>query len=818
MHYFRIPESEWEKDLRRMQADGFNIVDTYIPWFVHEPEENKFNFEALQKFLDLVRKHNLYLVARPGPYINSETDQGGFPRWLSGKGVNFRSDSEASLRWTKHWYDAVMPLLARNQISRGGPVIMVQLENEYGHPQYISNDEKKRYTSFLIETASSYGFTIPFMGNDMQFAQDPNDPVLSKLYGTVDAYFDSYKDLEQMLQKQRQLNTSTPLGSAEYNLADPAATVRTMLGLGTDYLDMYLFRGGSQFGVAAKGYESASYEADAPIAEGGYALPPYGAVKATAMFLKQYGSAMARSEPAQMATVDDPEVWITQRNNHQQGFLFVRSAVRGVSERTLALKSLSAQKITYRDPATGEVRVIPQYTTMLLHREQSRLMVLNLPITSQAEVVYSTAELLGHYASSGMTWLVFYGDPGEQAEVALTFKSKPEGLPADAVWNDEHHEAVLRLQFTAADRILSLSKHLSIMVVSRERAYLAKELAIAGQPALVISNADETDAEISGEQVNLQWGLRRSPGQVTVLSLHRIERAVVNGRAVPVRVIGGAQQFLADLPVPNLGFAPQNAHIKQRRKGFRPSFERSETQLRSLPEFEIWKKGVTQYSATLPTGLGSLRLRFFTDDYKAVYLNGNFIQEVSNRAKESFIPSDYCSGQNTSKLEIYYLDTGRPKEDLGLWRMDEDKGLQSAEWVNGNSVTPADAQWKIEFADLDRLRMSLRRESRPNVIEYTFPRVQRENWEAVQRVFMPGIRGLVYLNGIYVENHEPGSVASLGRPGIYLPPSFLKNQNQLLFVTFDPVPPDLELPVIKADSDSIRKIAHVQLSFAAKGE
>src|SRR5579872_4289620 len=156
MHYFRIPESEWETDLRRMQADGFNIVDTYIPWFIHERDENKFDFEALQKFLDLVRKHNLYLVARPGPYINSETDQGGFPRWLSGKGVSFRSDSEASLRWTKHWYDAVMPVLARNQISRGGPVIMVQLENEYGHPQYISDDEKKCYTRFLIETASSY--------------------------------------------------------------------------------------------------------------------------------------------------------------------------------------------------------------------------------------------------------------------------------------------------------------------------------------------------------------------------------------------------------------------------------------------------------------------------------------------------------------------------------------------------------------------------------------------------------------------------------------------------------------------------------------
>ncbi len=370
MHYFRIPEPEWAATFERMKEDGFNIVDIYIPWFVHEPEEGKFNFDNLQRFLDMAHKYGLYVVARPGPYINSETDQGAFPRWLSGRNVGFRRNTELDRKWSKHWYDAVMPLLARNQITHGGPVIMVQIENEYGHPQYISNQEKKEYVKFLYQTASAYGFDVPLMGNDMQFAQeDPGDPILSKIYGTVDAYFGSYNDLEKMLAKQRQLTTNGPLGCAEYGLQGAEATVRTMLGLGADYLDLYMFRGGSQFTHAAKGYEFAGYSADAIVEEGGFVVPKYRAMKANAMFLRQFGSTLARSEPAaEPATSDDPELWVTERNNGGRGFLFVRSDMRGVSQRTLALESASQQHITYHDPKSGDARVIPQYTTMLLRR------------------------------------------------------------------------------------------------------------------------------------------------------------------------------------------------------------------------------------------------------------------------------------------------------------------------------------------------------------------------------------------------------------------------------------------------------------------
>jgi beta-galactosidase len=135
VHYFRIPSQEWDDALRRIAHDGFNLVDIYIPWSIHEPEASKFDFAHSECFLGLAQKHDLFVVARPGPYVCSEFDQGGFPRWLSGKDTGFRSNNPVSRQQTKHWYDAVMPILARHQVTGGGPVIMVQIENEYGHPQ-----------------------------------------------------------------------------------------------------------------------------------------------------------------------------------------------------------------------------------------------------------------------------------------------------------------------------------------------------------------------------------------------------------------------------------------------------------------------------------------------------------------------------------------------------------------------------------------------------------------------------------------------------------------------------------------------------------
>jgi len=814
MHYFRIPQAEWEADFQRMREDGFNIADIYIPWFIHEPEEGKFDFASLQKFLDLARKYGIYIVARPGPYINSETDQGAFPRWLSGKNVGFRRNTELDRKWSKHWYDAIMPLLAQNQVTRGGPVIMVQIENEYGHPQYLSDEEKKEYVRFLYQAASAYQFDVPLMGNDMQFAQqDPSDPILSRIYGTADAYFDSYTSLEEMLTKQRKLNNNSPLGCAEYGLAGAEATVRTMLGLGTDYLDEYLFRGGSQFRYAAKGYEFAGYSADAIVEEGGYTMPKYGPMKTAALFLRQFGATLARSEPAsEPATVDDPEVWIRQRNHSDQGFLFVRSDMRGVSERTLSLQSVSQQHISYVDPKSHRKRVIPEHSSLLLRREQTRLLALNLQLGPQSALVYSTADLLGRYAYRERTWLVFYGGPGEIGEASFHFAAKPADLNRNAVWDDEHQEAVLALPFGDRDQIVPVTKDLSVLLISRERAYRAKEFSLGNEPELLISGADDAFIKSDGNKIDFDLQSRHSLGNMTLLSGPQLTGVTFDHKPARIVAIAGTQQFSVNLPVPELSLPDERVALTRSWNGFRPSIHRTVSQPASLSELEVWEKGVAHYHASFPGQDHPLRLTFFTDDYKAVYINGNFSPEASNRATEALLLAPCAT--RTCALDIYYLDTGRPKEDLGLWRLDEKKGLTAVEWVTGVDQVPVLAEWQIEFARLDDLGDPPRSDSPITTLEYSFHRPDSAGLTAVWRVFMPEIPGLVYLNGIYMEHHEPGRTLNIGRDGIYLPPSLLKADNTLLLVAFEPVPEHLQASLIRAETDSIRKQARVVLEFA----
>jgi hypothetical protein len=814
MHYFRIPAAEWDTDFKRMQEDGFNIVDVYIPWFIHEPEEGKFDFDSLQTFLDLAHKHGLYVVARPGPYINSETDQGAFPRWLSGKNVGFRRNTDLDRKWSKHWYDAVMPVLARNQVTRDGPVIMVQIENEYGHPQYLSEGEKEDYVRFLYQVASGYGFDVPLMGNDMQFAQkDPADPILGKIYGTVDAYFDSYQSLEEMLTKQRKLNSNSPLGCAEYGLNGAEATVRTMLGLGTDYLDLYLFRGGSQFSYAAKGYEFAGYSADAIVEEGGYTMPKYGPMKTTALFLRQFGETLARAEPAaEPATVDDPEVWVRQRNNGDKGFLFVRSDMRGVSDLTLALQSRSEQHISYVDPKSHEKRLIPAHSRLLLKREQTRLLPLNLPVNENSSLVYSTADLLGRYAYSDRTWLVFYGDPGEIGEASFHFNAKPEALNGNSIWDGKNQEATFVFPFGDRDQVLPVTKDLSLLLISRERAYRSKELIVGDKTALLLSSADDAPFDTPEGKVAFHLQARRSLQDFTVLSESPV-RVVTSGSGhTEIASVSGAQQFSVDIAVPNLSEPDRQASLSNSSTGFQPIIERKLSQLDSLPELQICKKGITHYHAAFPGLDRPLRLSFFTDDYRAVYVNGKFAAEASNRAPDALLLKPCANDQNCT-LDIYYVDTGRPKEDLGLWRLDERKGLAAAAWVDGGDEKPIRTEWQVEFAGLDDLGRSSHNGGSITTLQYSFPRPPAGEVTSVWRAFMPEIRGLVYLNGIYMEHHEPKRKPNIGRDGIYLPPSMLKAQNTLLFVAFDPIPANLPPPVIRAEPDSIRKKAELVLDF-----
>ncbi len=150
LHYFRVPHQGWRDRLEKLKDAGGNCVATYVPWLLHEPEEGRFDFNEAQldfeRFLEQCQEVGLWAVVRPGPYQYSELLHGGLPDWLiknypqilaqklDGSLIN----PELSVSYlhpiflekTRHWFEEVVPRLARYQTSRGGPVAAVQIDNE----------------------------------------------------------------------------------------------------------------------------------------------------------------------------------------------------------------------------------------------------------------------------------------------------------------------------------------------------------------------------------------------------------------------------------------------------------------------------------------------------------------------------------------------------------------------------------------------------------------------------------------------------------------------------------------------------------------
>ena len=136
IHYMRVHPSDWHHSLYNLKALGFNTVETYVPWNLHEPKPGVFDFSGsidLAAFLDEAASLGLYAIVRPSPFICAEWEFGGMPAWLLRQhDMRPRSSDPKFLAHVARYYDHLMPILVSRQIDKGGNIIMMQVENEYG--------------------------------------------------------------------------------------------------------------------------------------------------------------------------------------------------------------------------------------------------------------------------------------------------------------------------------------------------------------------------------------------------------------------------------------------------------------------------------------------------------------------------------------------------------------------------------------------------------------------------------------------------------------------------------------------------------------
>ncbi|WP_199831764.1 glycoside hydrolase family 35 protein [Streptomyces sp. ERV7] len=171
LHYFRVHESQWGHRLAMLRAMGLNCVETYVPWNLHEPAPGRHrDVAALGRFLDAAGAAGLWAIVRPGPYICAEWENGGLPHWLTGAlGTRVRTRDAEYLGHVERWFRALLPQVVARQIDRGGPVVMVQVENEYG-----SYGSDRVYLRALADLLGELGVSVPLFTSD-----GPEDHMLS---------------------------------------------------------------------------------------------------------------------------------------------------------------------------------------------------------------------------------------------------------------------------------------------------------------------------------------------------------------------------------------------------------------------------------------------------------------------------------------------------------------------------------------------------------------------------------------------------------------------------------------------------------------
>ncbi|WP_437441644.1 glycoside hydrolase family 35 protein [Streptomyces cavourensis] len=163
LHYFRVHEEQWGHRLAMLAAMGLNCVETYVPWNLHEEREGVYrDVGALGRFLDAVREAGLWAIVRPGPYICAEWENGGLPVWVTGRfGRRVRTRDAGYRAAVERWFRELLPQVVEREIGRGGPVVLVQAENEYG-----SYGSDAVYLEWLAGLLRECGVSVPLFTSD----------------------------------------------------------------------------------------------------------------------------------------------------------------------------------------------------------------------------------------------------------------------------------------------------------------------------------------------------------------------------------------------------------------------------------------------------------------------------------------------------------------------------------------------------------------------------------------------------------------------------------------------------------------------------
>jgi beta-galactosidase len=295
LHYFRVHPEQWADRIRKARQMGLNTIETYVAWNAHAPTPDSFVLDGgldLGRFLDLVAAEGMFAIVRPGPYICAEWTNGGLPGWLlTSCPSGIRRNDPSYMAAVADYLSALAPVLVPRQVTEGGPVILVQVENEYG-----AFGSDKDYLRALTKLLRGIGIAVPLTTVDQPMGSMLADGSLPELHAT--GSFGSHA--AERLATLRRHQPTGPLMCSEFwdgwfdswgghhhltPAADTAAELDALLRAGAS-VNIYMFHGGTNFGLTSGANDKGtyapvitSYDYDAPLDEAGHPTAKYWAFR-----------------------------------------------------------------------------------------------------------------------------------------------------------------------------------------------------------------------------------------------------------------------------------------------------------------------------------------------------------------------------------------------------------------------------------------------------------------------------------------------------------------------------------------------------------
>ncbi|KAJ4356191.1 uncharacterized protein N0V89_004221 [Didymosphaeria variabile] len=521
LHYWRIPVPEvWDDLLEKIKAAGFTAFAFYGNWAWHSATKQTLDFETgahnFERLLETAKRVGLYVIVRPGPYVNAEANAGGFPLWLTtgAYGTLRNDDARYTAAW-KPYFSKFSEIVSKHLITNGGNAIVYQIENEYGEQWSDVNTKTPnaaagRYMQSLEETARENGIDVPLIHNDPNlntkswsedFAPNATGNVdvagldsypscwscnLDECTGTngeyvpyqVINYFDHFEEVsptQPSFFPEFQGGSYNPWGGPEGGCpADIGADFanlfyRNLISQRVTAISLYMMYGGTNWGAFACPVVATSYDYSSPISENRRIGSKYYETKNLALFTRVAKDLTMTNRLANSTSYSDNAAVATSElrnpNTNAAFYVTIHSTSSSGTEESFKLNvNTSIGRLT-----------IPQHAgTILLNGHQSKIIVTDFSIGKQS-LTYSTAEILTYAVIDGNPTVILWVPAGESAEfhVKGARKGSVQGASGSkAKFHQDRQGVAASLIAVNGKNVLQFDNHVRVIVVDRPTAYL----------------------------------------------------------------------------------------------------------------------------------------------------------------------------------------------------------------------------------------------------------------------------------------------------------------------------------------------------------